>query len=169
MKFMLLIYNDKTLLDDLSAPEYDARMRDCITHADELRGEGYLLDSQQLEEPATAKSVRIRKGKQTTVDGPFAESKEVLGGFNLIEAKDIDEAADAGIKLKELRVDGGASANDLLMQLQADLLNVPVVRPKVAETTALGAAYLAGLRSGSGRVRRTSRVSGRPTSASRPR
>ena len=53
--------------------------------------------------------------------------------------------ADSGIKLKELRVDGGASANDLLMQLQADLLNVPVVRPKVAETTALGAAYLAGL------------------------
>ncbi len=53
--------------------------------------------------------------------------------------------ADAGIKLKELRVDGGASANDLLMQLQADLLNVPVVRPKIAETTALGAAYLAGL------------------------
>ena len=53
--------------------------------------------------------------------------------------------ADAKIRLKELRVDGGASANDLLMQLQADLLNVPVVRPKVAETTALGAAYLAGL------------------------
>jgi glycerol kinase len=53
--------------------------------------------------------------------------------------------ADAGIKLRELRVDGGASANDLLMQLQSDLLNVPVVRPKVSETTALGAAYLAGL------------------------
>lgn len=53
--------------------------------------------------------------------------------------------ADAGIKLKQLRVDGGASANDLLMQLQADLLGVPVVRPRVAETTALGAAYLAGL------------------------
>ena len=53
--------------------------------------------------------------------------------------------ADSGIKLKELRVDGGACANNLLMQMQADLLNVPVVRPKVAETTALGAAYLAGL------------------------
>ena len=53
--------------------------------------------------------------------------------------------ADAGIKLKQLRVDGGASGNDLLMQLQADLLGVLVVRPKVAETTALGAAYLAGL------------------------
>ena len=52
---------------------------------------------------------------------------------------------DAGEKLSELRVDGGAAANDLLMQFQADLLGVPVVRPKVLETTALGAAYLAGL------------------------
>lgn len=52
---------------------------------------------------------------------------------------------DAGLALTELRVDGGASRNDLLMQLQADLLGVPVVRPKVTETTALGAAYLAGL------------------------
>ncbi len=53
--------------------------------------------------------------------------------------------ADSGIKLRELRVDGGACANNLLMQFQADLLGVPVVRPKIAETTALGAAYLAGL------------------------
>jgi glycerol kinase len=53
--------------------------------------------------------------------------------------------ADSRIKLKELRVDGGASANNLLMQMQCDLLGVPVVRPKVTETTALGAAYLAGL------------------------
>ncbi len=53
--------------------------------------------------------------------------------------------ADSKIKLKELRVDGGASSNNLLMQFQADLLGVPVVRPAVQETTALGAAYLAGL------------------------
>jgi glycerol kinase len=52
---------------------------------------------------------------------------------------------DSGEKLAELRVDGGAAANDLLMQFQADLLGVPVIRPKVLETTALGAAYLAGL------------------------
>jgi glycerol kinase len=52
---------------------------------------------------------------------------------------------DAGEKLTELRVDGGAAANDLLLQFQADLLGVPVARPKVLETTALGAAYLAGL------------------------
>ena len=52
---------------------------------------------------------------------------------------------DAGLKLSELKADGGASVNDLLMQFQADLLGVPVRRPAVAETTALGAAYLAGL------------------------
>jgi glycerol kinase len=63
------------------------------------------------------------------------------------QSADILEAMqkDAGKTLKELRVDGGATANDLLMQFQADLLGVPVVRPKVLETTALGAAYLAGL------------------------
>ena len=55
---------------------------------------------------------------------------------------------DSGIQLTELRVDGGASRNDLLMQLQADLAGVPVVRPQVTETTALGAAYLAGLATG---------------------
>ncbi len=56
--------------------------------------------------------------------------------------------ADAEVPLSELRVDGGASANDLLMQMQADLIQVPVVRPKCVETTALGAAYLAGLATG---------------------
>jgi glycerol kinase len=53
--------------------------------------------------------------------------------------------ADSGISIKELRVDGGATANDLLMQFQADILNTKVLRPSVTETTALGAAYLAGL------------------------
>jgi glycerol kinase len=63
------------------------------------------------------------------------------------QSADVLEAMqkDAGQPLKELRVDGGAAANDLLMQFQADILGVPVVRPKVLETTALGAAYLAGL------------------------
>jgi glycerol kinase len=63
------------------------------------------------------------------------------------QSADVLEAMqkDSGEKLSELRVDGGAAANDLLMQFQADILGVPVVRPKVLETTALGAAYLAGL------------------------
>ena len=92
MKFMLLIYNDNALLDSLSPGQFDSEMRDCLAHADALRADGQLLDSQMLESPATAKSVRVRNGRMTTTDGPFAEAKEVLGGFNLIEAEDMEEA-----------------------------------------------------------------------------
>ncbi|MBN2305998.1 MAG: glycerol kinase, partial [Anaerolineae bacterium] len=64
-----------------------------------------------------------------------------------LQSRDVLDAmhADSGITLSELRVDGGAARNDLLMQIQADVLGVPVVRPAVTETTALGSAYLAGL------------------------
>ncbi len=63
------------------------------------------------------------------------------------QAADLLEAMqdDSGIAISELRVDGGAARNDSLMQFQADLLRIPVVRPAITETTALGAAYLAGL------------------------
>ena len=63
----------------------------------------------------------------------------------LLQAMSRDAVAGGGVPVAELRVDGGASVNDLLMQFQADLLGIPVVRPAVTETTALGAAYLAGL------------------------
>ena len=66
----------------------------------------------------------------------------------LLDAMGKDAVAAGGVPVAELRVDGGASANDLLMQFQADLLGIPVLRPKVIETTALGAAYLAGLSCG---------------------
>ncbi len=66
----------------------------------------------------------------------------------LLHAMGRDSVANGGVELRELRVDGGACANDLLMQMQADLLGIPVVRPAVIETTALGAAYLAGLGTG---------------------
>ena len=92
MKFMLLIYNDNTMLDALPQAQFDATMRRCLEHADELRKDGHLLDSQMLESASTAKSVRSRKERMTIVDGPFAESKEVLAGFNLIDAEDMDEA-----------------------------------------------------------------------------
>lgn len=73
-------------------------------------------------------------------------ARAVLEGI-ACQVADVLEAmrADAGIDIAELRVDGGACANDLLMQVQADVLGVPVVRPRVRETTAMGAAYLAGL------------------------
>jgi glycerol kinase len=63
----------------------------------------------------------------------------------LLQAMSRDAVAAGGAAVAELRVDGGACVNDLLMQFQADLLGIPVVRPQVIETTALGAAYLAGL------------------------
>ena len=92
MKFMLLIYNDPELLGTLPEREFDETMRGCLEHADELQEQGYLIESQQLEPPSTAKSIRVRNGKMTTIDGPFSETKEVLGGFNLIEAENIEEA-----------------------------------------------------------------------------
>jgi len=92
MKFMLLIYNDGTLLDALPPAQADAMMRDCLAHADELRRDGHLIESQMLEGTETAKSLRIRHGRTITTDGPFTEAKEVLGGFNLIEADDMDQA-----------------------------------------------------------------------------
>jgi hypothetical protein len=94
MKFMLLIYNDDTVLDALPGRQADEMMRDCLAHADELRQDGRLIESQMLESAATAKSVRIRNGRVKAVDGPFAEAKEVLGGFNLIEARDMNEAVE---------------------------------------------------------------------------
>ncbi|MEJ7688025.1 MAG: FGGY-family carbohydrate kinase, partial [Variovorax sp.] len=66
----------------------------------------------------------------------------------LLQAMSRDAVAAGGAQVAELRVDGGAAVNDLLMQFQADLLGIPVVRPEVIETTALGAAYLAGLSTG---------------------
>lgn len=92
MQFVLVIYNDPSLIEALPPGEADAMMHSCITHADDLRREGRLLDSQMLVEAKSAKSVRIRNGRMTAVDGPFSEAKEVLGGFNLIEARDMEEA-----------------------------------------------------------------------------
>jgi hypothetical protein len=92
MKFMLLIYIDHALISALPQAEYDSMMRDCLQHADELRASGVLLDAQQLELPPTARALRVRDQRARIVDGPFAETKEYLGGFNLIEAPDHDEA-----------------------------------------------------------------------------
>ena len=92
MQFIVLIYTDATELDALPEGKFDEMMRGCLSQCDELRAEGHLLESRMLKDPKTAKSVRVRQGRKTVHDGPFAETKEVLGGFNLIEARDMDEA-----------------------------------------------------------------------------
>ena len=92
MKYLVIIYTDPTLLDAMPQQDFDKTMRGCIEHADDLKTEGRLIESQQLEAPATAKTLRRRSNKLTITDGPFAETKEILAGFNLIEAEDMDEA-----------------------------------------------------------------------------
>ena len=92
MQYLMTINIDESLVAELPAAEYDELMRGCLSHADELRRDGKLLVSQQLEPPATAKTLRVRHGKMQIVDGPFAETKELLAGFNLLQADNIDEA-----------------------------------------------------------------------------
>lgn len=92
MKFLMMIYVDDALLQALPAGEFDRLMRGCLQHADALRASGCVLDSQQLEPPASARSLRVREQRRSVYDGPFAETKEYLAGFNLIEAADLADA-----------------------------------------------------------------------------
>ncbi|HEX7123067.1 MAG TPA: YciI family protein [Gemmatimonadaceae bacterium] len=103
MKYILLVYNDTEMLDAIPQAEYDASMRHCFEHADELQTQGKLLQSEQLEAPSTARTVRVRNGKVRAIDGPFAETKEVLGGFNIIEAENIDEAVRIALEFPWVR------------------------------------------------------------------
>lgn len=92
MKFAVLVYNDPELLGQMPGAEFNSTLRGCIEHADDLRRQGRLSDAQMLDVPSTARSVRVRNGTQTVLDGPFAETKEMLAGFNIIEAESIEEA-----------------------------------------------------------------------------
>lgn len=104
MQFLALVYIDNALVEALPEGEPDAMMRTCLGHADELKADGKLLGFQQLEDASTAKSVRIRNGRTSVVDGPFAETKEILGGFNLIEAESMDEAVRIASQIPWARV-----------------------------------------------------------------
>ncbi len=89
MKYILLIYNDPhTLASDGSG----GMMRECIENAEALRQSGHLVDAMRLAPARTATSLRMRNGRLSATDGPFAETKEQLGGFIVIEAKDLNEA-----------------------------------------------------------------------------
>ena len=92
MKFLMMIYTDDALLAELPREEFNSRMRACLAHADDLRRQGRLLDTQMLAPAALAKAVRERQGKVSVRDGPFAETKELLAGFNVIEASSMAEA-----------------------------------------------------------------------------
>ena len=92
MQFLLLVYTDSELMEALPSGQYDTMMKGCLEKADDLQRSGKLLSYSQLEDANTARSVRIRNGKTRVSDGPFAETKELLGGFNLVEADSLEEA-----------------------------------------------------------------------------
>jgi len=92
MKFLLLIYIDPTLVQALPTDEYDALMHGCLQHADALQAQGTLLMSQRLQPVESARTLRTRQQQTRVTDGPFAETRELLAGFNLIEAANADEA-----------------------------------------------------------------------------
>lgn len=92
MQYLLLVYIDPALMAELPAEGFNTEMRGCLQHADDLAQQGTLVSFQQLETPDRAKSVRVRGGRTSIVDGPFAETKEVLAGFNLVEADSMEEA-----------------------------------------------------------------------------
>ena len=92
MQYLTLIHIDPERLAELPATEFDRLMHGCFAKADALRDAGCLHGSQQLLEPATARTLRVRDGLARVTDGPFAETREFLAGFNLIEAEDIDAA-----------------------------------------------------------------------------
>jgi len=94
MQYLLLIYNDDELLQALPEGQADEMMRHCFANADEMKRQGTLLQSQQLEDARQARTVRLRDGKASVSDGPFAETRELLGGFNLIEADSLEQAVE---------------------------------------------------------------------------
>lgn len=91
-QYLLLIYIEPALLQALPTEEFNALMRDCLAHADKLQAEGTLLTAQKLQPVDTAQTLRVRDGHSRVLDGPFAETRELLAGFNLIVARDRDEA-----------------------------------------------------------------------------
>src|SRR5882724_7628103 len=92
MKFMFTIYHDENVLDAMPEKEMQALVDSAIEYAEELRRSGHYIVSNALQRTQTARTIRVRGGEASTTVGPFAETKEQLGGFFVIEAKDMDEA-----------------------------------------------------------------------------
>jgi hypothetical protein len=92
MKYLLLIYENEANWASLSEAEAGQIFGEYMTYTKQIRESGNYLAGEALQPVATATTVRVEKGKTLTTDGPFAETREQLGGFYMVEAKDLDEA-----------------------------------------------------------------------------
>jgi hypothetical protein len=92
MKYLCLAYENEATLTALSRAQWEVLRQETIDYVDTLRRDGKLISTEPLQSARTAVTVRVRHDRLTTVDGPFAETKEQLGGYFLIEARDLNEA-----------------------------------------------------------------------------
>jgi len=92
MKYLCLAYEEEGTLNALTADEWDALRRETLAYVETLRESGHLVITRALQSGRTAATVRVRRGRLSVTEGPFAETKEMVGGFFLIEAQDLDEA-----------------------------------------------------------------------------
>ena len=99
MQYMLLIYNDPNAWESMPEDEQGAVYQAYGTFTTELQASGKMVAGDALQPISTATSVRIRGGETLTTDGPFAETKEVLGGYYLIDVDTLDEALEWGAKI----------------------------------------------------------------------
>lgn len=92
MKYLCLIYDDEKKIAAMSKEETEKFFRDYTQFSDDVAKSGHMIGGEALQPVATATTLRTRNGKTSTTDGPFAETKEQLGGYYLIEAKDLNDA-----------------------------------------------------------------------------
>jgi hypothetical protein len=104
MKFMFVICHDEKVLDAMPEKESQAVVDSAIEYAEEIRRSGHFIVSNALQRTRTARTIRVQAGKVTVTDGPFAETKEQVMGFFLIEAKDMDEACAIAARFPPARV-----------------------------------------------------------------
>jgi len=105
-KFLCTVFFNEKKLAALSKRESDALTAESLAYNKVLQKKGQFIVSQALQPVRVASTVRIKKGKVTVIDGPFAETKEQMGGFILIEAKDVGEAIDVASKIPIIRLGG---------------------------------------------------------------
>ena len=104
MKYLCLVYHEEAMMDALPEREHDAITDDVLAYREELRQNGHYLASSPLQSVRTATTIRVRNGKLAVTDGPFAETKEQLGGFYLIDARDLNEAIRVASKMPPARI-----------------------------------------------------------------
>ncbi|BBA36291.1 DGPF domain superfamily [Methylocaldum marinum] len=104
MKYLCLAYEAEEKLDALSPGEWDALRRETLAYVEALRESGHLVITHALKSVRTSRTVRVRNGELSVTDGPFAETKEQLGGFFLIEAPDLEEAVRIASKWPSARL-----------------------------------------------------------------